>query len=105
MSNYSITFRIANVTVNGLTYDQRRAGLVENAREKGMGYWDETTSFLFVESSLSTSAFGKRVVTGLSAKYDMAVIFDPQDMSACYFGAVQHTDVLLSFLPNAKKLG
>jgi len=34
----------------------------------------------------------------------MAFIFDPEDMSACYFGAVDSEDVLLSFFPKAKKL-
>jgi hypothetical protein len=34
----------------------------------------------------------------------MAFVFDPEDMSACYFGAVEDEAVLLSFFPNAKKL-
>jgi hypothetical protein len=105
MSTYAITFRIKNATVNGLTYDERRAALVENARAEELGYWDETTSFILVESNKATDIIAKRVVAGLSPKHDMLVIFDPADMSCCYFGAINYEEVLLSFFPKARKLG
>lgn len=34
----------------------------------------------------------------------MVFVFDPEDMSACYFGAVEHEDVLKSFFPKATKI-
>lgn len=104
MSTYAITFRIAAITVDGKTYDDRRANLVENAREAGLGYWDETTSFFLVESYKTTDVIAKRVVSGLSAQHDMLVIFDPEDMSAFYFGAIKYEEVLCSFLRKAKRL-
>jgi hypothetical protein len=103
MSTYCVTFRLADRTLNGKTYAERRELLIANARKEQAGYWEETTSFILVESSLDTNAFSKRVCTGLSAEYDMVVVFDPTDMSACYFGAVQHADVLASFFPKLKK--
>lgn len=105
MSNYSVTFRIANIAVNGLTYSERRERLIENIRTEDLGYWDGTTSFFFVESTMSTYDFGHHAVQGLSSRDDMVVIFDPSDMSACYFGQVESEEVLLSFLPDARKLG
>ena len=105
MATYAVTFRIGDVTVGGQSYQDRRTRLIENVRKENGGYWEETTSFFFVESSLNTPQFGARAVGGLSASHDMVVLFDPQDMSACYFGNIKHTDVLLSFLPSAKKLG
>lgn len=78
--------------------------LMTNARTKDLGFWDETTSFILVESSLSTYEFGAKVCKGLSAQHDMVFIFDPDDSSACYFGAVAHAGVLKSFFPDLKKL-
>lgn len=101
---YCITFRIADRTVGGKTYSERRELLVDNARTQGMGYWDETTSFILAESTLSTPDFAAKVCRGLSASDDMVVVFDPSDQSANYFGALRHVDVLHSFFPKLKKL-
>jgi hypothetical protein len=100
---YCVTFRIKNQTVSGKTYQDRYDTIIENADE-GKGLWTESTSFLLVASDLNTEPFAKRVVKNLSRKHDMAFIFDPTDMSACYFGDIDAEDVLLSFFPNAKKL-
>lgn len=102
MANYSISFRISDKTIGGRTYDERRKSLVENANS-GSGYWEETTSFILVHSALSTEALTAKICKGLSAADDMVLVFDPQDMSACYFGALRHTDVLRSFFPKLKK--
>lgn len=105
MSTYALSFRIGNVTVAGLSHDARRAKLIEKAGAENMGFWEEIPSFLFVESDMTTDVLAKRVIEGLSPEHDMLVIFDPADMSAYYFGAVEHEDVLRSFLPGARKLG
>jgi len=101
---YCITFRIADKAVRGATYAQRRQKLIDNAREENLGYWEETTSFILAESALSTPQFAARVCAGLSEADDMVVVFDPSDMSASYFGVLQHADVLRSFFPGLKKL-
>ena len=101
--NYCITFRVKNVTAGGKTYQERYNSIIENANE-GKGLWKDPTSFLLIASDLHTEAFAKNVVKGLSRASDMAFIFDPDDMSACYFGDLQSEAVLLSFFPNAKKL-
>lgn len=54
-------------------------------------------SFIFVESSLQSPDFAKRVSNGLSANHDMVAVFDPGDMSASFFGALRHIDVLQGF--------
>ena len=103
MATYCVTFRIKNATVGGKTYQDRYNSIIENANE-GSGFWDEPTSFMLISSESNTVTFSKKVVAGLSRENDMAFIFDPDDMSACYFGDVEREDVLLSFFPNAKKL-
>jgi hypothetical protein len=104
MSTYCVTFRVADKTLNGKTYDERRQSIVDAVRTEDMGYWEETTSFFLVESNLQTEPFAKKASTGLDATNDMLVAFDPEDMSMAYFGAVKHPDVLASFFRTAKKL-
>jgi hypothetical protein len=104
MFTYYVTFRIANDTVNGKTYAERRQTLVDNVRSAGAGFWDETTSFFLIESNLDTNAMGAKATSGLSAAKDMVVVIDPTDQSAAYFGAVQHVDVLQSFFPETHKV-
>ncbi len=104
MSTYCVTFRIANKTVAGKTYSDRYSALTDNLHEGSDGYWSEPTSFILVGSTLDTNAFAKKAVKGLSDKEDMLFVFDPEDMSACYFGAVEREDVLKSFFPRAKKV-
>ncbi|UPA25339.1 hypothetical protein [Shinella oryzae] len=103
MSIYCVTFRIANETIGGKTYADRRQSVVE-AVNSGNGYWDETTSFFLVESALNTPNFTKAASAGLDAHKDMLVAFDPSDMSMAYFGAVETPDVLASFFRSAQKL-
>jgi hypothetical protein len=96
MSTYCVTFRVANRTVGGMTYDERRNSIIE-AIYSGQGYWDETTSFILVNSGLQTQAFTRKASAGLSANDDLLVAFDPDDMSAAYFGDLKEEDVLASF--------
>ena len=103
--NYAISFRVANRTIGGRTYDERRQSIIDGARgPEKMGFWDETTSFILVESNLQTDAIAKAASRGLVASADMLFVFDPSDESACYFGAVEHVDVLRSFFPKLKKV-
>lgn len=96
MSTYCITFRVANKTVGGKTYDDRRNSII-NAVYSGNGYWDETTSFILANSDLETSALAKKASAALSADDDLLVAFDPGDMSASYFGDLKDEAVLASF--------
>ena len=77
---------------------------MDAAHTKGLGFWDATTSFLLVNSTLHTEAFAKKLSAGLDATHDMLVVFDPSDMSLAYFGAVNEPIVLASFFNTAKKL-
>lgn len=102
MFTYYITFRIADKTANGKTYDERRKSLIDAIRSGG-GYWEETTPFILVESKLHTAPLAKHASQGLSAKDDMLVVFDPSDMSCAYFGAVKHPEVLGSFFKTLRQ--
>ncbi|MBX9452171.1 MAG: hypothetical protein KL801_10080 [Mesorhizobium sp.] len=103
-STYCVTFRVADIVVGGKTYNERRQSIVDAVKTKGLGYWEETTSFFLVESSFDTVSFTKAASKGLSASHDMLAAFDPSDMSVAYFGAIEHPDVLASFFQTAKRL-
>jgi hypothetical protein len=103
MATYCVTFRIANRSVGGRTYDERRQSIVDALHGHG-GYWEETTSFVIANSDLDTTSFTVNASKGLSADHDMLAAFDPDDMSLAYFGAIKHPDVLASFFRTAQKL-
>lgn len=101
---YCVSFRLANKTINGKTYDERRQQLINNVHTETCGFWDETTSFFLITSGLDTNSFAVKACKGLSPTEVMVFLFDPSDQSACYFGAVKHPDVLRSFFPKLKKV-
>jgi hypothetical protein len=105
MSTYVVTFRIADRTVGGKSYQDRYDALIENLTANHDGIWFDTTSFYLVGSHEDARTFAERIVHGLSPQYDMLFTFDPDDMSACYLGSVAALDVLKSFFPNSEKVG
>ena len=103
-STYYVSTRIANKSVAGKSYDERRDQLIDNIRTEGSGFWQDTTSFYIVESSLNTDAFAAKAAKALSRADDMLLVFDTSDMSASYFGVIAHLDVLKSFFPKLKNV-
>jgi len=103
MFTYCVTFRIVNKTVNGKSYDDRRQQMLAAFDEKDVGFWDEPTSFILANSSLTADSFAKRLSKGLSSTDDLLFVFEISDHSASYFGALQHEDVLESFFPLLEK--
>ena len=103
---YIVTFRIANKTLDGLSYQDRYDALDTElkAKAKTDGLWYDTTSFFVVGSDENTYSFGERLVQHLNSKHDMLFGFDPEDMSAFYFGNIDAPEVLTHFFPRAKKL-
>jgi hypothetical protein len=104
MSHYAVTFRIEYETVGGKSYQERYDSLINNLQAKRMGQWNEPTSFWMVESDETTYDFTRRIAKGLSPEKDMVFAFDPEDMSAGYFGNVEAVNVLTSFFPSARKV-
>ena len=103
MFDYFITFRISDKTIKGLTYENRRQSLIDAAKKAGGGYWEETTSFILTQSPLHTAPFTQSLSKKLSHNHDLIVVFDPSDMSSCYFGNLEYIAVLKSFFPQLKK--
>jgi hypothetical protein len=104
MSTYYVSTRIANKTIGGKSYDDRRNQMIENIHTDGAGFWQDTTSFYIVESNLNTDAFAAKASEGLSRSDDMLLVFDTSDMSASCFGAIAHLDVLQSFFPKLRNV-
>ena len=103
MQQYYVTFRISDATVANRTYDDRYVDLINTLHAAQAGFWSETTSFVIVESELDIKSFSQRSAKVLS-KEDILLVFDNSGNSACYFGAVEQSDVLESFFPNTLKI-
>ncbi|UUP19519.1 hypothetical protein [Nitratireductor thuwali] len=71
MSVYAISFRIADRTTGYGSYDERYTSVVEATQALTQGrYWEETTSFLVLESSHDSSA-------SLATSIEDLALFDP----------------------------
>lgn len=101
---YVVTFRIANKTLGGRSYQDRYDALNDELRAGANGIWFDTTSFYVVGSAENTYEFGGRLAQHLNSQQDMLFGFDPEDMSAFYFGNIEGLVALKSFFPRAKKL-
>lgn len=97
MSTYFVSFRVAEINTPEGTQAERRRSISDNAAAFGGGYWDETTSFIIFDCELDTPGAGAAVVRGLSRAHDLAVVFDPSDMSLFRFGAFKYGEALDSF--------
>ena len=101
MTSYLVTVRIKD----DATYNERYEGFVEALSDaKATGFWSEMTSLWFIQSSLDIGAFGKAISKPLAASKDKLLIREIGSKSTRYFGAIEHADVLRSFMPEAKKL-
>lgn len=102
MALYWVTIRIKR----DAGYDDRYQGFLDALQKaKQKGFWSEPTSFWFVESALEIDAFAKTISAPLNSATDMLLTRKIAADEARYFGAVEHVEVLKSFIPNAKKAG
>lgn len=104
MATYCVAFRIADKIAGGKSYSDRYQQLTDILYDGRSGYWSELTSFILVQSELDTESFARKAASVLSRSHDMLFVLDPSDESACYFGAIEEQEVLISFFPRAKKL-
>jgi hypothetical protein len=95
-----VTFRIAD----GPGYNDRYQGLVDAMLAIGQGRWSDPTSFYLLEYSGDSAGLARKLSASLSSAKDMLLVRQLEQDDAVYFGKIAHTDVLLSFLPSAKKL-
>jgi hypothetical protein len=100
MANYWVSIRIKN----DAGYTDRYNGFVEALKlAKKSGFWSEPTSFWFIESNLEIDGFMTILSEPLAANKDILVVRKIAVDEARYFGAIEHVDVLVSFMPSAKK--
>ena len=100
MPNYWMTFRIKQ----DASYDDRYDGMMSAIEKVRQGIWAEPTSFMFVESHLEIGDLVRTAANSLNPKTDVLVARYIDKDGSRYFGAVEHLDVLKSFLPNIKKV-
>lgn len=103
MKIYCISFRIADVTVDGRSGGDRADMLLQSA-DAGHGVWQECGSFLLAESPAGIDDYAERLFACLSASADLAFVFDPVEKTARYFGNVKDRAGLTHFFPGAREL-
>ncbi|MDI6836963.1 MAG: hypothetical protein QMD99_14795 [Rhizobiaceae bacterium] len=102
MANYWVAVRIEN----DKTYSNRYGGFLDALKAaKKKGYWSELTSFWFVESDMTIDTFTSYLSIPLSEEKDLLLVRKIASDDSRYFGEFAHEAVLLSFMPNAKKVG
>lgn len=69
-----ISFRIADVTVAGKSYDDRLNALIEALQGVGTQWWDQTTSFIVVETANTVGDVAGRIKAALAPSVDLALI-------------------------------
>lgn len=100
LHHYWITARIKN----DADYDRRYDGFVSALTSaKHQGFWSEPTSFWLADSEHDIDGFVSMLKKPLDAKKDILLVRKIASDACRYFGAVEHVDVLLSFIPTAKK--
>ena len=97
MPNHWVTFRLHEDS----TYDDRYSGFMDELYNNASSHWDEPTSFVCLETTLSPSALGNKLKAHLSSK-DLFVIREIGKDNTVYFGSPDKD--FKTFFPKAKKL-
>lgn len=100
MAVFTVSFTIAK----DATYDVRYKSFTEQVKKTGV-YWEETTSFIVVETGETIADFCNRIYlnSDFNASTDRYLVLDANVKSGLYRGVLADKD-LLALLPYVKKL-
>lgn len=101
MATYWITFRIADNTVGGRTYDDRYESFTTTILASSSSYWDQTTSFYIFESDLSIDALASILKMEIAPTCDLFVIRELGKHSARIYGHNDDKEIFV-FMPYLK---
>ena len=74
MAVFWISFRIADKTVNGKTYNQRRDGLETAIGSVSSAWWKETTSFIVFETRQTLETVARTIKREIAPACDLFLI-------------------------------
>ena len=93
MTVYWTSFRIANVTVGGQSYDQRYAALQEAVRVHVTKWWLEPISFIAFSSEHSINSIATACKRAIDPSYDLFLIREMDRKSAIICGKNDDDDI------------
>ena len=99
LTDYWLTFRIGNVTVGGVTSNQRRDALYDTINDLSSSWWVEPTSFILFDSHEGIEAIAAKCRSAISASNDMVLIRKLNKQDAQVIGKIDNPDMLRAFMP------
>lgn len=91
---FLISFRIADAVVDNLDYDDRYENLKTQIKMLAEGkYWEETTSFFAIKSSLSIDALAGELEAAIAPNYDIILLIKTEFKAARIIGALEDRDI------------
>ena len=84
-----ISFRIAH---RG-NYDERYTNLMDTLKSLGGRYWDDTTSFVVVDTELSVQSVMDRIRGDVDSVYDLVLVRRMDNKDALILGIVEDDDI------------
>lgn len=93
MAAYWITFRIADVTVSGRTYEDRYNALVKTVTENSTKWWGETTSYYAFTSSQGIDAVAAKCKAAIASSHDLFLVREMDKKSARICGKNDDKDI------------
>ncbi len=95
MSVYTISFMIADKTLNGSTYDDRYDAFMKTAMNISPTiWWKDTTSFIVIQTDLSITDVSKKLKAVIVPSADLFLIIDTQVKAARICGKNDDKDLI-----------
>lgn len=98
-----ISFRIANKSVNGRSYDDRLTAVKDVVLTSGSQYWDVTTSFYAVETPSGVNQIAAKIKAAIEPSADVALI-RAMDTKTAYIVGANNDDDIFELMPYLTKL-
>lgn len=103
MNSIAISFRIADKTINGRTYDERYEALIEAVRGIIEGkHWDQSTAFILVQTNMTTERVCDTCCKALEPSHDLVLVMSVTHKAA-YIGGKNDDNDIYSIIEFLKK--
>lgn len=93
MATYWITFRIADVTVAGRSYEDRYNALVKIVTDTSPKWWGQTTSYLAFTSDQSIGSIATKFKAAVAPSHDLFLLREMDKQSARICGKNDDRDI------------
>lgn len=102
MATFWISFRIADGTVGGKTYETRYNAFIDQLRGYVGAFWEETTSFVVFDTNQSIATMTAGLKAAIAPSADLFLIRQINAESAYIFGPVKD-QAIFALMPYLKK--